>query len=515
MRKILSILLTVCQLFCSCNKKEIEDLQSRLDQLEKTTIVSINAQIQSVKSSILSMEGTQKQLEDYIKALEAKGAALEDIVESLKQKDAQLASDLQALQKLVNQNADDVRQWMEQATATLSRFETLETEIKGIQSFLDTVNTRLAGLEENTKKLTDAIKKNQDEIQGIKQSLQALQEDMDQIKSQIEALMSSVQSVVVVPDFADGSVEISNKAVNTLRFEVHPLSAAELLAKLGASAVSLDAVETRAGGAGLNFPISATTHDGKYFIVTADGSGLPKTAKTGDLSLHARLLISDGVVTRSSEYFPLSVKWDPTLDKYTYTAQPVDLGLSVKWSAFNLGADTPEGYGAIFAWGETETKQDFNRSTYKWCEEDGKYTRYCANDQYGTVDGLSVLEPDDDAAHVKLGGDWRMPTKEEMVELLQECRWTWTTDYNGTGISGCIVSSLVEGFEEQSIFLPAAGYSGQVGPQFAGTNGSYWSASFMDPANPNSIYCLVFDHLGPNEGGGYRFHGRSIRPVIE
>ena len=519
MKKALSILLMLSLLLpAACDKQALDDIQKRLDELEKTTIASVNAQIQSVKTAVAAMENTQKQLQDYIQKLESQGASLHDVVTEMQKKVGTFSSDLQALQKLVDQNANDVNQWIAQATTTLSRFESLEAQMKEILNYLNSIESRLAGLEASTKSLTDSLKKSQSDIQEIQQSLKALQDDINVIKGQIEALVSSVQSVVVVPDFSDGSVEISNIPDNLLYFEVYPLSAANLLAKMGASAVSLDAVKTKAGGKeNVNLPVSATAFDGKYFCLTADGSSLPAGVKTGDILLNARLLISDGTVTRSSEYFPLSVKWDPSRDQYTYTATAVDLGLGVLWSNCNLGASSPEGYGAVFAWGETETKAVFNWSTYKWCEGvENTLTKYCTNVQFGTVvDNKLVLEPGDDVAQVKLGGGWRMPTKEEMADLLQFCKWSWKSDYEGSGVSGFVVTSLVEGFEDKSIFLPTAGYTGNVGPQYAGSNGSYWSASLSNTVNPVFIYCLGFDFLGPNEGGGYRFHGRSIRPVID
>lgn len=501
-------------LLCSCNKHAIEDLQSRLDRLENATIVSIRAQIQSVNSAVTSLESTQKQFRTYIEEVEAKGADLQDIVAALQKQDEKLSADLQALKSLVEQNSDDVKQWIEQAEETLSRINAVEAEVKDIRNYLETVESRLSALEASTKSLSDALKKNEASIQDIQQALQSLQKEVDDMKEQIEALMSSVQSIVVVPDYADGSVAISNIPDNTLYFEVYPLSAADLLAKLGASAVSLDAVETKADGReSQNFPVSATSFDGSYFVITVDGSGLSMAAKQGEISLNARLRISDGVVTRSSEYFGLTVKWDRAREEYTYTAKAVDLGLSVKWSAFNLGADTPEGYGAVFVWGETEPKQECLWTTYKWGTDiENFYTKYCNDEKFGTVDNKIVLEAEDDVAVVKLGGGWRTPTWEEMTELMYSCEWTWTKSYEASGVSGIIATSLVEGFEDQSIFFPAAGYIGNVGPQYAGSNGSYWSATL---SNSIFIHCLSFDFLGINEGGGYRFHGRSIRPVIE
>ena len=62
----------------------------------------------------------------------------------------------------------------------------------------------------------------------------------------------------------------------------------------------------------------------------------------------------------------------------------VDLGLSVKWATCNVGATRPEEYGGYYAWGETEEKDNYDWSTYKWCN--GSYdtmTKYCTNSDYG------------------------------------------------------------------------------------------------------------------------------------
>ena len=87
----------------------------------------------------------------------------------------------------------------------------------------------------------------------------------------------------------------------------------------------------------------------------------------------------------------------------------VDLGLSVYWATCNLRESgfvgSPEAYGDYYAWGETETKSEYNWSIYKWCN--GSYdslTQYNTNSSYGTVDNKTILDPEDDVAHVKLGG---------------------------------------------------------------------------------------------------------------
>ena len=189
----------------------------------------------------------------------------------------------------------------------------------------------------------------------------------------------------------------------------------------------------------------------------------------------------------------------------------VDLGLpsGIKWATCNIGATKPEGYGGYYAWGETEEKDCYDWSTYKWCNgSKGSITKYCTDSSYGTVDNKTVLEPQDDVAHVRWGGRWRMPTIEEQKELLDNCTCTWTTQ---NGVKGYKVTSKTNG---NSIFLPAAGCHNGAGVNLEGVLGSYWSAS-LDGDSSGFAYCLDLssDNCGMDSCG--RSYGRSVRPVSE
>lgn len=191
-------------------------------------------------------------------------------------------------------------------------------------------------------------------------------------------------------------------------------------------------------------------------------------------------------------------------------AQPqvVDLGLSVKWANANLGAEVPEEYGDYYAWGETETKEDYNWKTYKWLKrDDDKFTKYNTKSSYGTVDHKTVLDPEDDVAHVKLGGKWRMPTDEEWTELRENCIWTWTSQ---GGVSGYRVTSKTNG---NSIFLPAAGIRETI-LGFVNTYGIYWSSS-LNTDYPNNAWYLEFDPGDVDRDDNIRFDRGSVRPVTE
>ena len=193
----------------------------------------------------------------------------------------------------------------------------------------------------------------------------------------------------------------------------------------------------------------------------------------------------------------------------------VDLGLSVKWATCNIGAANPEEVGGLFAWGETETKSDYSYSTYKFSVNGskGSYTKYSNNDN------KTVLELEDDVAHVKWGGNWRMPTWEEMDELRKECTWTWT---EVNGIDGFRVTSKKAGYEDRSIFLPVNKYSdaAALAEGMYPSYGAYWSSTICHDqlmimmADRDHAWGYLFCRDAPLGNGSYRNEGRSIRPVF-
>ena len=206
----------------------------------------------------------------------------------------------------------------------------------------------------------------------------------------------------------------------------------------------------------------------------------------------------------------------------------VDLGLSVYWADHNIGASSPEDAGDFYAWGEVETKDAYEWSSYKWYSvtavELGENTyyeislrKYTLNDNHNYL-----LDSEDDVAHVKLDGAWRMPTEEEWAELEEKCTCTWTTQNN---VKGMLITSTVNG---NSIFLPATGM--KVGTDLYSVNtGYYWTSSL----SPNRSFGFgggvagvpaddCFDAVCVDVYGDYlrrrgvtRDSGLSVRPVAE
>lgn len=192
--------------------------------------------------------------------------------------------------------------------------------------------------------------------------------------------------------------------------------------------------------------------------------------------------------------------------------QMVDLGLSVKWGSFNLGASKPEEYGAYFAWGETDWKAEYSWETYKWCEYDGwTLTKYCSKPGYGFkefTDMKTTLDLEDDAARARLGDKWRIPSEEEYQELLAKCSQEWT---RVNGVLGVKFTSKING---NSIFLPAAGsMTERGGLTGAGTGGSYISSSALREGDTQKEYCLSLNGHSVLDGSALRRDGCSVRPV--
>ncbi|MBO4671804.1 MAG: Ig-like domain-containing protein [Bacteroidales bacterium] len=209
--------------------------------------------------------------------------------------------------------------------------------------------------------------------------------------------------------------------------------------------------------------------------------------------------------------------------EYKYTQpEEIDLGLpsGLKWAACNLGAASPKEDGAYFAWGETSTKMQFTKDNYKWgvCDADENMTKY------NNKDGKTILEPEDDAAHVILGGDWRMPTMDELLELSQGCTWELSNGANGKYFTG------TSKYNSKTIIIPLSGlyYDGQFS-NYA-LNVYLWSSEpytnwykmrYWDPYYYEAQYLIISDSYINTEFGFdkcypwsfKRYVGSGIRPV--
>ena len=192
----------------------------------------------------------------------------------------------------------------------------------------------------------------------------------------------------------------------------------------------------------------------------------------------------------------------------------VDLGLpsGTLWATCNVGADSPEEFGDYYAWGETATKKKYSWDSYAFSKGEQEMSRYCLqseNAYNGNTDNLNTLLPMDDAATVKWGGEWQMPTKGQMEELIDN-RYTTLEKTTLNGVSGYKITSKSNA---GSIFLPAAGchYDLVYG---SGSKGEYWSRS-LDTSN-SLCACKLTLYSGETKMTEdiERVYGLPVRPVL-
>ena len=183
----------------------------------------------------------------------------------------------------------------------------------------------------------------------------------------------------------------------------------------------------------------------------------------------------------------------------------VDLGLpsGTLWATCNVGATSPEQAGLYFAFGETT---GFTAEQVKSGE------RAFTTDEYNAGSAASIstnLTLEQDAAHVHMGGKWRMPTKDEWRELLDNCDVVWTADYGETGVAGRVFTSKVNG---NSVFLPAADRCINSSVGWVRSEGYYWSASWYSYFN---AWYLGFDPERQYLYYSLRDFGQPVRGVCE
>lgn len=128
------------------------------------------------------------------------------------------------------------------------------------------------------------------------------------------------------------------------------------------------------------------------------------------------------------------------------TMRAVDLGLSVKWADRNLGAPSPHLAGGYFAFGETEEKDTYNWDTYMHCDDGDMFCQHYLGEE-------SICGTEYDVAHMKLGGGWRMPTLEEIEELIENC----SIDFIA-GNDGAHPYARFSATNDEFIDIPIVGY---------------------------------------------------------
>ena len=225
--------------------------------------------------------------------------------------------------------------------------------------------------------------------------------------------------------------------------------------------------------------------------------------------------LKTGTTTIKASYNGLQDSCVVIVQGYRY----VDLGGSVYWATSNVGANEPWEYGNYYAWAEIETKDTFSMDTYKWYFGSTYYrggiqvkkiTKYCNSPEMSYTnnpDNIYTIEFKDDIARIEGGGNWRMPTREELKWLVDNCRWEGTTNNN---VRGYMVYSKTNG---NSIFLPAAGYYSGNKKKDVGGACRYWSSGLSNSYDGNQPDCYAISSNGQSIMRIVRWVGLPIRAV--
>ena len=467
------------------NEQAIQKLTEAIDKMNADQQTRLQAIIDVLNSVNSTLDTKLAAIEAAMKAqtltLESKLALLETAIDNQTLKQEEMADKLVAAIDNLKGSMDEK---MEAITAAINNVNTA-------------LQTKLAAIEAAIKAQTLSMEA---KLDLLEQAINALPD----YTSQLEAIKTAIANL---PDYGDklSAIEAAIKGMPNYSDKFDAVVAA-----LGEMKTQIEALGT--GQTGIATQIAG---------VTAAINDLVDEVNSGNTSAAAAL----AQIIQKLEDLKGSIGGGGTTPgggETPSTMEYVDLGLpsGLKWAKCNLGASKPSERGDYYAWGETAPKAVYDWTTYKWMQagkSDWQYiTKYTfADGRTGAIwydssgtfigDNKTVLDEADDAATAKLGSPWRMPTIDEIQELIDKCTWTWTTQ---DGVNGY----QVDGPNGNAIFLPAAGYRKVSGLKYAGSQGYCWSSS-LSTTESNCAYSLDLHSDRYLIARTYRYFGYSVRPV--
>ena len=474
----------------------IRDVLSSVNTTLETKLVAIEA---ALKAQTLSMEGKldliRGVLADQKVTLDTRLAAIEA---AMKAQTLSLEGKLDLLTAAVDNQTLKQEELAEKLVTAIDNLgEGLGEKLDQIKGVLDDQNTTL---KTKLEAIEAAIKAQTLSLEGKLDLLEAAVKALPDYSLRLEAISTAIANL---PDYGDklSAIEAAVKGMP------------DYGEKLSAIVASLNAIKDQAEALGTG----QTSIASKIAGVTDAINDLVAEVNSGNTSAAAAL----AQIIQKLEDLKDSIGGGGTTPS---TMEYVDLGLpsGLKWAKCNLGASKPSGGGDNYAWGETapKNKNKFYWKTYKWMQagqSDEKYiTKYTIAD--GQTEGIwydssgnfigdnkTTLVAADDAATANLGSPWRMPTADEIQELLDNCTWFLTTR---DGVDGY----QVDGPNGNAIFLPCD-YSYIDGATAIGKVGFYWSSSLFDTKS-NTAFILCFYEPNYIEKVAFsRRGGCKVRPV--
>ncbi len=228
--------------------------------------------------------------------------------------------------------------------------------------------------------------------------------------------------------------------------------------------------------------------------------GINGEKKSVDFCREAYKFITEG----ESDHTPSEA---PLVFSEGITAVDMDLPSGTLWCDRNVGAKSPEDYGAFFSWGNIEPHYP-KRDNMDWGDDDDGFDYSFDSDTYEKSEGYK-LEGDIDMAHDAarefMGEHWQIPTAGQVKELFDHCDWVRKTI---NGINGYQATSKING---NIIFFPASGYGSGTSWGNRGSSGYYWSSSWN---SARLARYLLFGPSGVNpQDTSSRCSGFPVRPV--
>lgn len=472
----------------------IRDVLGSVNTTLETKLVAIEA---ALKAQTLSMEGKldliRGVLADQKAALDTRLAAIEA---AMRAQTLSLEGKLDLLTAAVENQTLKQEELAENLVTAIDNLgEGLGGKLDQIRGVLDdqntTLKTKLEAIEAAVKAQTLSL---EEKLGLLEDAVKALPD----YSSQLEAISTAIGNL---PDYGDklSAIEAAVKGMP------------DYGEKFDLIVASLDAIKGQAEALGTG----QTSIASKIAGVTDAINDLVAEVNSGNTSAAAAL----AQIIQKLEDLKGSIGGGGTTPS---TMEYVDLGLpsGLKWAKCNLGASKPSDYGDFYAWGEIATKTTWAVwEFYKWMQSGQSEWKYITKytiadgeteaiwyDSSGNFigDNITTLVAADDAATQQLGSPWRMPTVDEINELLDKCTWTWTTQ---DGVNG----HQVDGPNGNAIFLPATGYISDLFIINRGDLGYYWSSSLSPSSHDASLF--YFDSVNHAWAYEHRRCGLSVRPV--
>ena len=444
---------------------------------------------------------------DFSKVVEAinqgalkKEEAIKKLTEALDKMQADQATKLKAISDILG----DVNKTLETKLAAIEgaiSSQTLSLEVK-LDILAEAIDKHLLKQEELTGKITEAI----DKLGGT------LDQKLKEITDAINSTAKTTQ------DKLDRLMGLINTRTIPLSDKLDAIASA-IGGLTESSAKQLEALSTTLTQLKEAAEASGTT---QASILTELQKLVTKAAELQEEVKQGKSSAALAVAAILKQLEEIKAKIGSTPTPPAEEVEYVDLGLpsGLKWATCNLGANSPEQPGDYYAWGETEPKERYVWSTYKHAKAvtkadgstDYPLTKYCSDAEMGLdgfTDGKTRLEPADDAATVKLGTPWRMPTEAEIEELVAGCTWTKET-INGTP---CLrATSKANG---KSIVICTTGLMDDTSHDAQHITAAFWASTLYSASSARGTAFLELGNetFEPATGNGPRKLGLPIRPV--